>query len=161
MTSLHTDFEVLAFFTADHAVVEAGKLYVNGGLWDKIAGASYPFAVPPLSLVAGIKVPSRAYHQDHSFEMGLEDADGQSLGFRAEGRFRVGTDPDMRTGDPTTMTFALPVYGVVLPHPGDYSFTLKVDGSPVARYSIRATEPPMSLMLKEGPFQHPSGPIDG
>jgi len=40
-----TDFEVLAFFTADYAVVESGKAYVSGGFWDRLNLAAYPAQV--------------------------------------------------------------------------------------------------------------------
>ncbi len=51
------DFEALALFTADHATVENGKVYVNGGFWDTIFQPSFP-ALVSVALVAVIKVPS-------------------------------------------------------------------------------------------------------
>lgn len=140
MTDAGTDFEVVAFFPADHASVADNKLYVNGGVWDRLAFPAYPQAVPTLALVAAIRVPYRAHHQDHTFEMLLEDADGNPLSFRVEGQFRFGTEPQKRVGDPSMMTVAVPVTGVVLEKTGDYAFVLKLDGSEVARYLLQAVQ---------------------
>ena len=52
------DFKALALFTADHAAVENGKVYVNGGFWDVLNQPSYPAQVS-ISLVAVISVPSK------------------------------------------------------------------------------------------------------
>ena len=35
-------FKVLAFFTADHAVVEGGKAYINGAFFERIYQPAFP-----------------------------------------------------------------------------------------------------------------------
>ncbi len=140
MTEQVTDFEVIAFFPADHASVAEGKLYVNGGIWDRLNFPAYPQLIPPVSLVAVVRVPYRAYHQDHKFEMRLENAENEALSFRVEGGFRFGTEPHMRVGDPSLLTVAVPVSGVVLESPGDYSFVVAVDGTDLVRYPFRAVQ---------------------
>lgn len=134
-----TDIHAIAFFAADHAVVAGGKVFVNGGFWTRLNFATFP-QVLPVGLVAVLNVPFRAYHQDHRLEIGLEDADGRELRLRVEGDFRVGAGPDMKYGDPTVMPVAVMANSVMFEKPGDYSFVLKVDGTELTRYSVRAVQ---------------------
>jgi hypothetical protein len=134
-----TDIQALAFFPADHAVVVQGKLYVNGGCWDRLQFPTYP-QVLPISVVAVLVVPPRAYLQDHTFEIDLEDADGKPAGVHVEGQFRVGADPNMRVGDPSTLPIAVPVNTVTVERPGHYAFVLRVDGTEISRYRLRAVQ---------------------
>lgn len=140
MTEKVSDFDVIAFFPADHASVVEGKLYVNGGIWDRLNFPAYPQLVPPVSLVAVVRVPYRAYHQDHTFGMRMENAENEPLSFRVEGGFRFGTEPHTRVGDPSLMSVAVPVAGVVLESPGDYSFVFSIDGTDLVRYPLRAVQ---------------------
>jgi hypothetical protein len=135
-----TDFGVLGFFAADHAAAADGKLYVNGGYWNKLQFPAYPATLPVMAIAAVLLVPFRAYHQDHRFRLGMVDSDETDMGLSVEGSFRVGADPDMRVGDPTMIPLAIPISGLGLPKPGDYSFTLSLDGSEVARYTVRAVQ---------------------
>jgi hypothetical protein len=134
-----TDFEALAFFTADYAAVESGKAYVSGGFWDQLNLPAYPAQVS-LALVAVIKVPSRAYLEDHKITIGMIDADNNALPLRIEGNLRVGAAPHLKPGDPTTVPMAFPLYGLTLEHAGDYWFILSIDGKEKARYRIRAVQ---------------------
>lgn len=138
--SLTSDIEAAAFFAADHAVVENGKIYVNGGFWSMFRFASYPAVHPTLSLVAIIHVPWRAYQQDHGLSIGLQDADGKDLPLNIAGEFRVGAGVDMRVGDPTLMPLAVSINNLTIEKPGDYAFTLSVDGTEISRYLVRAIQ---------------------
>jgi hypothetical protein len=151
-----TDIEVLAFFPADHAVVESGKVYANGAFWDRLRFPNYP-QVFSMSLVAVLKIPFRAYHQDHRFEIGMEDADGNELPLRVEGDFRVGSSADMRYGDPTVMPLAVGVNGVQVEKPADYSFVLRVDGTELGRYQVRAVQ--LALPIQVPPGSPPPGEV--
>lgn len=131
------DFQALALFTADHAAVENGKVYVNGGFWDTLYQPSYPAQVS-ISLVAVIKVPSRAFLEDHRVTVEMVDADEEGLPLRIEGDIRVGPAPHMSPGDPSILPLAFPLNGVSLEHAGDYWFVLSVDGDELTRYRIRA-----------------------
>ena len=164
MTELQvTDFQVTAFFPADHAAVAEGKLYVNGGVWDRLNFPVYPQLVPQVSLVAVVRVPYRAYHQDHKFEMRLENAENEPLSFRVEGGFRFGTEPHMRVGDPSHLTVAVPVAGVVLESPGDYSFVFSIDGTDLVRYPLRAVQVVEAPQLRTPPMDpsEEGPPADG
>jgi hypothetical protein len=134
------DFEVLGFFPADHAVAVDGKVYVNGGFWNMLRFPSFPHVAPAFSLVAVLKVPYRAYHQDHKMTLLLEDADGKPLGLRVDGEFRVGTEPHMRVGDPTVMPLAVQVNNLTIETPGDVVMKLEVDGTELARYGVRVVQ---------------------
>lgn len=128
-----------AFFLADHAAAENGKLYVNGGFWNQVASPGYP-AARSFSVAAVLHIPWRQHHLDHSFVMSFEDADGQVLPARFEGQFRVGTSPHMRMGDFTVIPLAAFVTNFVLERPGDYAARLEVDSAEIARWRFRAVE---------------------
>ena len=135
------EIQACAFFLADHAVVENGKLYVNGGFWNQVYSAEYP-VVRAFALAAVLHIPWRKHHQGHGFTVTFEDADGRPLSARFEGQFRVGTSPSMRVGDFTVMPVAAFVTNFVLDHPGDYAALLEVDGAELARWRFRAIEAP-------------------
>lgn len=150
---LPTDFEAIAFFTADHAAVESGKAYINGGFFDTVQQPSYPAQIS-LSLVAIISVPSRAYLEDHLVKVEMVDADHNPLPLKIEGEFRVGAPPNLRPGDPTTMPVAIPLNGLTLERAGDYYFVLSVDGQELARYRLRTVQ---MGTIPQPPAQSPAG----
>ena len=135
------DFEALAFFTADHAAVENGKLYVNGGCWNILPRDSFPTRVTG-SLVAVIKVPARAYQENHHLTIELTDHNDERLPFRVDGDFRVGGSPFLDRGDPSIVPMTFPLEGLVLEQAGDYCFTLFVGQNELQRYRIRAIQSP-------------------
>lgn len=147
------DFEALALFAADHAAVENGKVYVNGGFWDTIFQPSFP-ALVSVTLVVVIKVPSRAFLEDHQVTVEMVDADEQRLPLRIDGGVRVGPTPYMNPGEPSTLPLAFPLHGVAVDRAGDYWFVLSVDGNEIARYRIRAVH---TVPVPQLPFDDPDG----
>ena len=144
------DFEALAFFTADHAAVENNKLYVNGGFWNILPRDSFPARVIG-SLVAVIKVPVTAYQENHHITIELTDHNEESLPFRIDGDFRMGASPYLDRGDPSIISMAFPLEGLVLEQAGDYCFVLSIDSKVLKRYRIHAVQsPPIQL-----PFDSP------
>jgi hypothetical protein len=133
------DFLALALFVADHAAVENGKVYVNGGFWDILNQPSYPTEVS-FSLVVVIRVPARAYLENHKMTVEMVDADEERLPLRIEGNIRVGAAPHMNPGEPSTLPFAFPLNGVHLERADDYFFVLSIDENEIARYRIRAVQ---------------------
>jgi hypothetical protein len=133
------DIQACAFFLSDHAVVENGKLYVNGGFWNQVYSATYPVA-RAFGVAAVLHIPWRQHHQGHGFAVTFEDADGRSLAARFEGQFRVGTAPNMRVGDFTVIPLAAFVTNFILDRPGDYAAVLSVDDTELARWRFRAVE---------------------
>lgn len=134
-----TDIYAEAFFTADHGAVENGKLYVNGGFWNRLGFPSYP-AVYSFSICAVIHIPWRAHHQSHSFAISFEDADGRTTPNRLEGEFSTGTLPDMRPGDSTEFPIAAQVGNFVFERAGDYAAVLQVDRTEIKRWRFRAAQ---------------------
>ncbi|MCV7313734.1 DUF6941 family protein [Mycobacterium paraffinicum] len=133
-----TDIHAEAFFTADHAVVENGKLYVNGGFWTRMSFPSFP-VVHSFSVGLVLHIPWRAHHQSHSIGVFFEDADG-NINARLEGQFETGTSPDMRAGDFTAAPVAMQVGNFVFQRPGDYAAVLHVDGTEIDRWRFRAVQ---------------------
>ena len=133
-------FEVVAFFPADHAEAVNGKVYLNGGFWNRLNFPEYPAVIGTMALIAVIHVPFHEYQEDHKFALGMVDADEKASPFHVEGVFRVGAAADLRRGDPTIMPIAVPVTGLKIDRAGDYSFTLDVDGSELARFQFRAVQ---------------------
>lgn len=143
-----TDFRVVAFFAADHAQAVGGKVYVNGGFWNQLSFPIYPAIAPPLALAAVVEVPFRAYHQDHTFRLGMEDADGNVLPLEAAGDFRVGAQAKIRVGDPTLMPVVIPITGLKIDKPGDFSFTFSIDDTELARCQVRAVQVAVPMKLE-------------
>jgi hypothetical protein len=134
------DFKVLAFFPADHAVTENGKLYVNGGSWSQIQFPSFPHVINAASLVAILEVPFTALNAEHELQIAMEDQDGVPLAVRAQIKFRVGSGASLDYGDPSVMPLALPIPNLLIPKPGSYTFTLSVDGKEAARFWFKALQ---------------------
>jgi hypothetical protein len=128
-----------AFFMADHAAVESGKLYANGAFWNRLQFPSYP-AVVTFGIAAVLSIPWRAYHQPHKFSIWFEDADGKKLSGDLQGEFTIGAAPDMKVGDPTIMPIAATVGNFAISSAGDYSAVLNVDGQELNRWPFRAVQ---------------------
>jgi len=128
-----------AFYLADHAAVESGKVYSSGAFWNRLSFPAFP-AVLSFSVVAVIHVPWHAYHQQHSFEVWFDDADGRRLPAGFGGEFQVGAGPEMKRGEPTIMPLAAQVGNFVFDQPGEYSAVLSVDGTELSRWAFRVTQ---------------------
>jgi hypothetical protein len=133
------DFYVVGFFVADHAAVESGKIYVNGGFWDRLDLPSYP-AVTSFSVIVVLQVPGRAHNQTHKFEVRFEDSNGKLMPSRFEGEFQVGPPADQRTGNSSMLPIALPINSFLLERPGDYAAVLELHGAEIARWRFRAVQ---------------------
>ncbi len=134
------DISVSAFFVADHAETINGKLYIHGGYWNRLAFPEYPATAPGMALVVVLRIPFRDPQQPHQFSIGLIDSDGVRLPFKVDGDFMIGSSPQTRRGDPTLLPLAIPVQGLDIERPGDYSFVVDVDGIELARYQISADQ---------------------
>jgi hypothetical protein len=145
------DFAVQAFFPADHAVVESGKLYVNGGGWNQLTFPTYPQVVPLSALVALLEVPFGKLNSEHALRIGMEDRDGNAQPLRVEGKFRLGAGATQEFGDPTVMPMAFLVPNLLIPKAGSYSFVLLVDGSELARFRFSAFQLPQTFNLGIAP----------
>ena len=149
MTSPLSGFRLLAFFPADHAESLNAKVYVHGGFWNRLNFPSFPQTLN-LTLVAVVEVPFAKYQKEHSFAIGMEDADSEKLPLEVRGTFRVGANPDMEYGDPTIMPVAVPVSNLAIPRPADYVFTFDIDDERLGRYAFRAVQLQIPLQFQLG-----------
>lgn len=141
MTTPQTDIFAAGFVLADHAAVESGKVYIQGGFWNRLFFPSFP-AVTHFGVAAILHVPWRAYHQTHKFSIWFEDADGGRVGGEMGGEFSVGTSPDMRVGDETIMPVSAMINNFAIERPGDFAAVLSVDGAEISRWPFRAVHVP-------------------
>ena len=138
-----TDLYATAFFLADHAAVENGKVYVNGGFFNQMQFATFP-AAATFSVVGILNIPWSAQNQPHRFAVHFTDADGHQLDGEFSGEFQVTPNLENGIGDPFLMPIAANANGFVFQGPGHFSAVLLVDGDELSRWSfkVNAATPP-------------------
>jgi hypothetical protein len=151
-------FEVLAFFAADHAVVENGKVYVNGGFFDRVYFPVYPAPLASIAVAGLIRVHAQQFQRDHQFVVELQEEGNAEPIVRLEGAFRTLPAPDAELGEPATWPLAVPLSGFSLPRAGNYYFVLSINGSEIARYRVRALQVGVITQMLPQP---PAGGSDG
>jgi hypothetical protein len=141
-------FRARGFFPADFAVVESGKVYASGAYWSMLQFPAFPAVLPTMALVAIIEIPFHANHADHSFVISLIDLDEKPFGVRIEGVFRAAPALEHKYGQPGVSPVAVPIQGLVLERAGEYSFTLAVDGTEIARYGFSVVQTAVIAMMQ-------------
>jgi len=138
-----TDLYATAFFLADHASVENGKVYVNGGFFNQMQFATFP-ASATFSVVGVLNIPWSAQNQPHKFAVHFTDADGHRLDGEFHGEFQVTPNPEAGIGDPFLMPIAANANGFAFQGPGQFSAVLLIDGEEMSRWGFRvnAVVPP-------------------
>jgi hypothetical protein len=145
-------FRSQGFFPADYATVENGKVYASGAFWSVLRFPEFPAVLPAMSLVAVIKVPFHANFAEHTLTFNLIDQDEKLVGMQVEGLFRTAPTIEHKFGAPSLSPIAIPIHGLKIERPGEYSFVLSVDGEPLDRYpftviqiaKIAMSQPPAS-----------------
>lgn len=130
-----TSFAALGFFAADHAAAESGKVYAAGAYWNTLRFPEFPAVLPAMTLVAVLEQPFHAADADHTFAIGLQDADGRALPFEVQGQFRSESAAG-RYAEAHVIPITVPVYGLAFEQPGDYRLVLRVDDEELADYAI-------------------------
>jgi hypothetical protein len=126
------------FMLADHAEAVNGKLYVTGGCWNSVTVAQVPAIHPHFTVAAALHVPWQATNQQHSFQLDLIDADGQSvLPEPLQGSFEAGRPPGMRSGDEAAIVIAFNFNGFQIDRPGIHEFVMHVDGTELGRIGFK------------------------
>jgi hypothetical protein len=133
-----TDLFATAFFLADHASVENGKVYVNGGFWNNMQFSTFPVA-STFSVVGVINVPWSEQNKNHRFQVVFTDLDGRQLDGEFGGEFTITPNPDAGVGDPFLMPIAANANGFVFQAPGHYSAVLRIDGEELSRWGFRVS----------------------
>lgn len=130
-------FQALGFFPADHAAAESGKIYASGAYWTHLRFPAFPAVLPSMALVAVLRQPFHESHENHRFEMTMENADRERLPtFKVEGEFRATAGVESKYGDAGIIPLAVPLHGVLFERAGDHSFVLSVNGAEIARYKF-------------------------
>ncbi|MEO6533913.1 MAG: hypothetical protein ABIO06_10120 [Pseudolysinimonas sp.] len=157
-----TDLFATAFFLADHASVENGKVYVNGGFWNQMQFATFP-AAASFSIVGVINVPWQAQNQPHKFAVTFTDADGHRIDGEFAGEFQITPNPEAGIGEPFLMPIAAIANGFVFQGPGHYSAQLAIDGEELSRWGFKvnlAAAPQGGQQGGPGADPGGSGPAD-
>jgi len=128
--SIEIDFLLLA----DWAETLGGKLYIQGGGWDRklfqAEGRPSSFAV-----AAGILVPWNLTNMQHSFALTFETGDGASFGPNINGGFNMGRPAKSTPGQKFRAALAVRI-DMPLPGLGSYSVSLNVNGEISKRVSF-------------------------
>ena len=133
-------------FLADAAdAVPGQKFNVLGGGVSQLAGRTFPLQHPHLALVIGLRVTAAERDREHSLRFLLLGPDGREVA-TAEGNIVAGGHSDLHDA---VVTFAIDLWNLTLPMPGDYSLRILVNGSErksltlvVAQSSEAAVPPP-------------------
>jgi hypothetical protein len=132
----------------DHAEVSGNKLFIAGAGINllRVPNPEPPLAVN-IALAIMVTIPWNATNQPHKLmvELVSEQAGGSSerVALTPDGgliiaEFNAGRSPAMKPGEDTLMPLALPMFGLPLPEPGSYFFSITVDGIEADRVSFRA-----------------------
>jgi hypothetical protein len=140
-------------FLCDSAVVAEGKLYIQGGGWNMLTAASFPFVQSRIGVAVIIGVPYTATNRSHTFELRLLDQDGQPVPIgpvvgtdetgalqRPSGvaaQFNLGRPSLLRAGDAQNLPFAINLDQLPIESPGAYSFVLGISGQEIERLTFR------------------------
>jgi hypothetical protein len=125
---VEVDFLILA----DWADSINGKLYVQGGGWDR---RLLPPAGQPVSfaMAAGILVPWHLTNQQHNFSLSIKTGDGIPIGQAVEGGFNMGRPVNSTPGQKFRASLAVRIDAKISEF-GTYRLCLVVN-SDVAKYA--------------------------
>lgn len=116
-------------------VSQEGSLNILG-IFNELKAANYPARHPACVLIVSLDLTPSEQAREHTMSIVYMDADGQRL-TEIEGRFRSPvSDPPGRI---MTVNNILALRMLPLPQPGDYSFSILVNGTEVDRATFRAT----------------------
>jgi hypothetical protein len=135
----------------DSAVVAEGKLYIQGGGWNVLHSATFPFQQDRVGIAAVVSVPYTATNQTHRLQLWIEDQDGEqhpigivpgpdgttNARMRVEAQFNLGRPPILQAGDSQNLPIAINLDHLVFTSPGAYSFVLAVDDVEMERHAFR------------------------
>lgn len=137
------EIQIKVMLLADSAQAVGGKLYVLGGGFDRINMPTVPFA-HRFDLAMLIEVPWGATNQPYQIVVELLDADGESVGYRAEATMETGRPPGTRQGTSLTVPMAVPVVAEFRA-PGRYMLSGSVNGEEKNRVAIEAVAPASAM----------------
>lgn len=137
------EVQIKVMMLADGAQAVGGKLYILGGGFDRINMPTTPFA-HRFDLAMLIDVPWNATNQPYQVVVDLLDADGESMGYKAEATLETGRPPGTRQGTSLTVPVAIPVIAEFR-QPGRYVLRGSINGKEKNRVAVEAIALPSAL----------------
>ena len=125
---------------ADWAEIVAGKLYLQGGGWERVAVPSFPFA-RNIAIVVGLTVPWGATNQRYTVRVTVLNEDTQQEFMRVEGQLETGRPAGLPPGQAQSVMMAVN-NASGLPAAGTYLVAVEIDGEERGRKSFRAEQVP-------------------
>lgn len=129
------DFLILA----DFAEVVGGKLYLQGGGWDRLtAGGGFP-VVRNVGVAVGINVPWEETNRRYTMSVQVINDDSQAVLLSAEGQLETGRPPGIVVGQEQLVVMAL--QGVLtFQAPGEFRVVASINGEEQRRKAFRVIE---------------------
>jgi hypothetical protein len=113
-------------FLADAADARPGnKFAVLGGGIDRIGGQTFPLTHPHVALVIGLSVTASELRREHEIRFALLDDRGNELTSGTASIVAHGEND----GRDSILTFAVDLWNLTFPVPGDFTFRILIDGS--------------------------------
>jgi hypothetical protein len=126
-------------FLADSVTTADGKLYVQGGGWNRLTASLFPAVHDRIAIGLLIRI-SDAAAGNHRFELRMVGPEGNELklGDSQEGPVsRIGGEIRTGSGEDQLVPVAINLNGLTLARPGDYRFVVSVDGADVKALPFR------------------------
>jgi hypothetical protein len=117
---LKADFALLAEYASGPP---DGKLYVIGGGIRRMASATFPTAIPTMSIVVSLRVPPAECGIEHTLRFTYLDPDGAQLVALPPFALNAAPNPDSHHS-PSFVNVVANLQGLPVPKPGDYAFSL-------------------------------------
>jgi hypothetical protein len=124
-------------FLADAADARPGnKFAVLGGGIDRIGGQTFPMTHPHLALVIGLSVTAPELRAEHEIRFALLDDRARELTSGSANIVAHGEND----GRDSVLTFAIDLWNLTFPVPGEYTFRILVDGSERKRLPLSISQ---------------------
>ncbi len=124
-------------FLADAADARPGnKFSVLGGGVDRIGGQTFPLTHPHLALVIGMNVTASELRREHEIRFALLSDQGREL---TSGTASIVAHGDTEPRD-SVLTFAVDLWNLTFPVPGDYTFRILIDGNERKRLPLAISQ---------------------
>jgi hypothetical protein len=146
---------------ADSVVTADGKLYVQGGGWDTIGSATFPFRQPRIGVGVLLRIPWTRTNEMHTLGLRIVDQDENKIVLgdappgadtpdgkvrEIKGQFNLGRPPFLSVGDSQIVPIAMNLDGIEFNQPDTYSAVIAIDGKDKRRLTIRVRPIHMSGM---------------
>ena len=112
---------------ADSVITAEGKLYVQGGGWDTIGSATFPFRQPRIGIGVPLRIPWNRTNEMHTLSLRIVDQDENKIALgeappgsdapdgkvrEIKGQFNLGRPPFLSVGDSQIVPIAMNLDGI-------------------------------------------------